>query len=181
MNFSLSFKSPRTNVFQGICFIGVIRLIIPWWIPSSFCKSSDGNSLVRMAIAPAWEYCPAATAKTFPGPPGPPPGAAILACPCVLPECEPRATPLSTRSILAVRRVNWLPLFPFSFVPHGRPPPFPTVCDSLRLFFVYPMITQENTYSKNCGEEDESSHPTHPRGPALKKKSLLLKQKYFFF
>ena len=61
-------------------------------------------------------------------------------------ECEPRATPLSTRSILAVRRVNWLPLFPFSFAPHGRPPPFPTVCDILAfflLFFVSPIVTQE--------------------------------------
>ena len=30
----------------------------------------------------------------------------------------------------------------------------------------------ENTYSKNCGVEDESSHPTHPWGPTLKKKSV---------
>ena len=61
-------------------------------------------------------------------------------------ECEPRATPLSTRSILAVCRVNRLPLFPFSFVPHGRPPPFPTVRDIrtfLLLFFVSPIVTQE--------------------------------------
>ncbi len=37
----------------------------------------------------------------------------------------------------------------------------------------------ENTYSKNCGVEDESSHPTHPWGPALKKKSVA-KAKIFF-
>ena len=144
MNLSLSCKSPRTNVFQGIICIGVTRLIIPWCIWSSFCTSSPGNSLVRMAIARAWEYMSCATAKT--PPPGPPPAAAILACPCVLPECEPRATPLSTRSILAVCRVNRLPLFPFSFVPHGRPPPFPTVRDIrtfLLLFFVSPIVTQE--------------------------------------
>ena len=146
MNLSLNFKSPRTSVFQGITrTIGVIRSIIPWCIWSSFCTSSDGSSLVRTAIAPAWVYCPPATANTFPGPP---PGAAILACPCVLPECEPRATPLSTRSILAVRRVNWLPLFPFSFVPHGRPPPFPTMCDILTFlssFLRLPHIYTEKT------------------------------------
>ena len=63
-------------------------------------------------------------------------------------ECEPRATPLSTRSILAVRRVNWLPLFPFSFVPHGRPPPFPTMCDILTFlssFLRLPHIYTEKT------------------------------------
>ena len=42
-----------------------------------------------------------------------------------------------------------------------------------------PYLHRKNTYSKNCGEEDESSHPTHPRGPALKKKSVA-KAKIFF-
>ena len=37
----------------------------------------------------------------------------------------------------------------------------------------------ENTFAKNCGVEDESSHPTHPWGPALKKKSVA-KAKIFF-
>ena len=76
-----------------------------------------------------------------------------------------------------------LPFFSFSFVPHGRPPPFPTVCD-IRLFVLLfssftPSLHKKNTHSKNCDGEDASSHPTHPWGPTLKKKSVA-KAKIFF-
>ena len=98
-------------------------------------------------------------------------------------ECEPRATPLSTRSIL--RRIPTFrsPFFSFSVVPPGRPPPFPTVCSFtiffFLLFFVSPLFNTEKTRSKNRGGEDASSHPTHPWGPTLKKKSVA-KAKIFF-
>ena len=81
--------------------------------------------------------------------------------PLCLPECEPRATPLSTRSIL--RRIPTCSFTFFFFL----------------LFFVSPLFNTENTRSKNRGGEDASSHPTHPWGPTLKKKSVA-KAKIFF-
>ena len=67
-------------------------------------------------------------------------------------ECEPRATPLSTRSILAVYRSFGSPFFSFSFVPHGRPPPFPTVCDFRIFVFIFSSFTpcspKKNTFQK---------------------------------
>ena len=54
-------------------------------------------------------------------------------------ECEPRATPLSTRSILRRIPTSRSPFFSFSVVPPGRPPPFPTVC-SFPFFLFSPFL-----------------------------------------
>ena len=75
------------------------------------------------------------------------------------------------------------PLVPLFFRPSRTSTPLPNNVRHSDVSFAFssftPSLHKKNTYSKNCGEEDESSHPTHPRGPALKKKSVA-KAKIFF-
>ena len=75
------------------------------------------------------------------------------------------------------------PLVPLFVRPSRTSTPLPNNVRHSDVSFTFssftPYLHRKNTYSKNCGEEDESSHPTHPRGPALKKKSVA-KAKIFF-
>ena len=78
-------------------------------------------------------------------------------------ECEPRATPLSTRSSPAEHRSLGSPFFSFSVVPPGRPPPFPTVREFRIFVSVFssfpPFSTQKNTFQK---PGEKTRLPTQP-------------------